>query len=156
MVFRARDDLPQVGDGGVGIIDQQLDRLGDLAEVVGGNVRGHADGNAARAVDQQAGDAGREDRRLLQPVVEVRLEVDGVLVDILQHHDGDAGEARLGVAVGRRGVTVHRPEVPLPVHQRIAQGEILHHAHHRVVDRAVAVRVVLAEHVTHHRRGRYR
>ena len=105
-----------------------------------------------RAVDQQVGDLGRKDRRLLQPVVEVGLEVDRVLVDVLQHRDRDAGEPGLGVPVGRRGVAVDRAEVPLPVHQRIAQREVLDHAHQRVVDRRVAVRVVLAEHVAHHRR----
>jgi hypothetical protein len=56
-----------------------------------------------------------------------------------------------GVAVGRRAVAVDGAEVPLPVHQRVAQGEVLHHAHERVVHRAVAVRVVLAQHVADHR-----
>ena len=65
---------------------------------------------------------------------------------------GDPGEPRLGVAVGRRGVAVDRAEVALPVDQRIAEREVLDHAHQRVVDRAVAVRVVLAQHVAHHRR----
>ena len=40
-----------------------------------------------------------------------------------------------------------RAEVALPVDQRVAQREVLRHAHQRVVDRRVAVRVVLAEHV---------
>ena len=98
------------------------------------------------------GHLGRQDRRLLEPVVEVGLEVDGVLVDVLQHRDRDAGEPGLGVAVGRRRVAVDRAEVPLPVHQRIAEREVLHHADERVVDRLVAVRVVLAQHVAHHGR----
>ena len=106
-----------------------------------------------RAVDQQVGDLGREDRRLLQPVVEVGLEVDGVLVDVLQHRDRDAGEPGLGVPVGRRRIAVDRAEVALAVDQRIAQREVLHHADQRVVHRAVAVRVVLAQHVAHDRRG---
>ena len=93
-----------------------------------------------------------QDRRLLQPVVEVGLEVDGVLVDVLQHRDRDVGEPGLGVPVRRRRIAVDRAEVALAVDQRIAQREVLHHAHQRVVHRAVAVRVVLAEHVAHDRR----
>ena len=122
-------------------------RLGHFPQVVGRDVGGHAHRDAAGAVDQQVGDLGREHRGLLQPVVEVGLEVDGVLVDVLQHRDRDAGEPGLGVAVGGRGVAVDRAEVPLPVDQRIAQREVLHHADERVVDRLVAVRVVLAQHV---------
>ena len=80
------------------------------------------------------------------------LVIDGVLVDVLQHRHGDAGEPRLGVPVGRGGVAVHRAEVALAVDQRIAQREVLHHAHQRVVHRRVAVRMVLAEHVADDRR----
>ncbi len=56
------------------------------------------------------------------------------------------GQAGFGVAHGRRGVAVDRAEVALAVDQRVAHREILRHARHGVVDRHVAVRVVLAEH----------
>ena len=49
------------------------------------------------------------------------------------------------MAAGR--VAVDRAEVALAVDQRVAQGEILRHARHRVVDGAIAVRVILAEHL---------
>ena len=149
---RALDHLPELRDGGVGVVDQQLDRLGDFLEVVRRDVGRHADRDAGRAVDEQVRDLGGQDRRLLEPVVEVGLEVDGVLVDVLQHLDRDPGEPRLGVPVRRRRIAVDRAEVPLPVDQRIAQREVLHHAHQRVVDRPVAVRVILAQHVADHRR----
>ena len=56
---------------------------------------------------------------------------------------------RLGVPVGRRGVAVHRAEVAVAVHQRIAHGEVLRQAHQGVVNRSVAVRMVAAQHVAH-------
>ena len=59
----------------------------------------------------------------------------------------DLGEPALGVAHGRRRIAVDRAEIALPVDQRQAHGEILRHAHQRVVDRLVAVRVILAHHV---------
>ncbi len=67
-------------------------------------------------------------------------EVDRVLVDVGEQLVGDARQPRLGVAHGRRRVAVDRAEVPLPVHQRVAQRELLHHADERLVHRRVAVR----------------
>ena len=57
------------------------------------------------------------------------------------------GEAHLGVAHGRRRIAVDRAEIALPVDQRHAHGEFLRHADQRVVDRLVAVRMVLADDV---------
>src|SRR5690606_36818402 len=48
--------------------DQVFDGGGDLAQVVGRDVGGPAHGYAAGAVDQQVGQLGRQDRRLLQPI----------------------------------------------------------------------------------------
>ena len=56
-----------------------------------------------------------------------------------------APQARLGVAIRRRRVAVDRAEVALAVHQGVAHGEVLREADQRVVDRRVAVRVVVAE-----------
>jgi hypothetical protein len=55
--------------------------------------------------------------------------------------------ASSSVASGASLVSVDGSEVPLTVDQRIAKREVLHHAHERVVDGGVAVRVVFAEHV---------
>ena len=57
------------------------------------------------------------------------------------------------VAHRRCRVVVDRAEVALTVDERVAQRERLRHAHERVVDRGVAVRVVLAHHVADRRRG---
>ena len=100
-----------------------------------------------RAIDQQVREAGRQDLGLLLGVVVIRLELDGVLVEIVEQRVGDAGEPRLGVPVGRRRIAVHRAEIALAVDQRQAHREILRHPHHRVVDRQLAVRVVFADHV---------
>ena len=147
----ALDELPEILGGRVRVVHQMIDRFDRLGEVVRRDVRGHADGDARRPVHDQVGEPRRQHRRLLQPVVEVGDEVDGVLVDVLEHRHRDAREARFGVAVRGGRVAVHGAEVALAVHQRVAQREVLHHAHQRVVDRHVAVGVVLAEHVADHR-----
>ena len=95
----------------------------------------------------------RKNLRLHEPVVEVRREIDGVLVDVGQHLHRDARESRFGVAVRRGGIAIDAAEVSLAVDERIAQREVLHHSHERVVDRRVAVRVVFAEHVADDGRG---
>ncbi len=107
----------------------------------------HADGDAARAIDQQIREPRRQDRRLaLGPVVVVR-ELDCVLVQVLQQRLSNLFQPAFGVAHGRRRIAVDGAEIALPVDQRQAHREILRHAHQRVVDRRVAVRVILTHDV---------
>ena len=51
--IRARDDLDQLIDRKPGIVDQRHTGIDDLAEIVRRDVGGHADRDAAGAVDQQ-------------------------------------------------------------------------------------------------------
>ena len=55
--------------------------------------------------------------------------------------------------IGRRRIAVDRAEIALAVDQRHAHGEILRHAHHRVVNRLVAVRMIFTDHVADDARG---
>ena len=93
--------------------------------------------------------AGRTTGSLLLAVV-VRLEVDGVLVDVLEQRHRGLREPRLRCSAwppaDRR-----RPSRNCPARRSAAARieKVLRHAHQRVVDRDVAVRVVLA-----HRRRR--
>jgi hypothetical protein len=123
----------------------------DLAEVVGRDVRGHPHRDPRGAVHQQVGEARRQDRGFLEPIVEVGRPVHRLLLEIGEEVTGDRGQPGLGVPVGRSGVPVDGAEVPLPVHEGVAQREVLDHPHHRVVDRAVPVRVVLPQHLSHDR-----
>ena len=67
----------------VGLVDQRDAGVDDLAEIVRRNIGRHADRDAARAIDQQIGEARRQDRRLLLLAVVIGLEIDGVGVDVL-------------------------------------------------------------------------
>ena len=137
----------QAVDGDGRVVDVRDDRVGHLAQVVRRDVRRHADGDAGRAVDEQVREARRQDDRLLLVAVVVRDEVDGVHVEVAQHLLRQAREARLRVPHGRRGVVVDRAEVALAVDERVAHREVLREADERVVDRRVAVRVVVAHHL---------
>ena len=70
------------------------------------------------------------------------LDADRPLGRVYARVPGDAVPHR------RRRVVVHRSEVPLPVDQLVAHREVLRHAHERVVDRRVAVRAIVAHHLT--------
>src|SRR5690606_9391186 len=143
----AADDGHQLLDGRVGVVDEHDEPVDYFAQIVRRDVRGHADRDARRAVDEQVRDAGWQHDRLLQRVVEVGHEVDGLFVDVPQHLHRDAGQARLGVAHGRRRVAVHAAEVAVGIHQRVPVRKVLRHAHHGVVDGRVAVGVVLTHDV---------
>ena len=119
----------------------------DLAQVVRRDLGGHADGDAGRAVDEQVGEAARQHRRLQRLAVVVRDEVDGVLLDVPHHLHGDRGHPALGVSRGGGAVVAARAEVALAVDERVAQRPVLHEAHEGVVDRRVAVRVVVTHDV---------
>ena len=129
---------------GLRVVQAPVDGRADFAQVVRRDVGGHADGDAAGTVHQQLGDARRQDDGLGGAAVVVGLEVDGVLADVADHLHGQRREAGLGVSHGRRAVVAAGTEVALAVDERVAHGPRLGHADHGVVDRGVAVRVVVA------------
>ncbi len=118
-----------------------------FAEIVRRDVGRHADRDAAGAVDEQIGEARGKNLRLALRRVVIGREVDRVFVDVAKEEIGDLGEARLGVAHGRRRIGIHRSEIALAVDQRDAHRPWLGHAGERVVDRAVAVRVIFTHDV---------
>ncbi len=144
---RARDDVVQALDGDRRIVDQRDAAVDHLAEVVRRDVGRHADRDAAGAVDEEVGEAGGQDRRLVLRLVVVRVEVDRVLVDVLEEGHRGLRQARFGVAHRGRRIAVDRAEIALAVDQHQPHGEILRHADEGVVDRLVAVRVILTHHV---------
>src|SRR6266508_3638327 len=106
--IRPRHDLDQVRDLGVRMLEELNGRLDDLAQIVRRNLGRHADGDPVRTVDQQVRHARRQDGRLLAQFVVVRNEFDGFLLDVGEQFGGDAREARFGVTVGGRIVSVNR------------------------------------------------
>ena len=90
--------------------------------------------------------AGSTSGSLLLPVVRV-AEVDGLLVDLAEQLHRQLRQAALRCsATPPAGRSFGRTEVPVAVDERVPQREVLRHAGQRVVDRLVAVRVVLAHH----------
>ncbi len=130
------------------LVDELNDGVDDLAEPVRRHVRRHPDGDPGRTVDEQVREARREDGRLAARLVVVGDEVDRVHVDVPQHLGRETREPAFRVAHRGGGVVVDVPEVPLPVDERVAQRKRLRHADEGVVDRLVAVRVVVTHDIT--------
>jgi hypothetical protein len=147
------DLLEQRLEGRVRLVEQPAQRSAKLGDVVRRDAGRHADGDAAGAVGQEVGQGRRQHHRLLVAAIIGRAEVDGVLVDAFEQRLGEGAEARLGVAHGRGVVAVDVAEVALAVDQRIALREILRQPHQGVVDRDLAVGVVLADYVADHASG---
>ena len=134
----------------VGIVDVGTAAVDDLAQVVRRHIRGHTHGNTVSAVHQQVGHFRGHHARLQKRVVEVVHHIHGVLVEVVHDVLAHLREAALRVSHGSCRVAVDRAEVTLPIHERVAHIPVLRHAHQRAIDAAVAVRVILTEHLTHH------
>ncbi len=142
--IRARDDLHHFLERGIGLFDQQNGGIHDFAQVVRRDVGGHADGDAAGAVDQEIRNARGENDRLFAGLIEVRDEIDGFFFQVGENVFRNFGQSRFGVPHGRRWIAVHGAEVPLAVDQGIAHVEVLRQANQRGIDDRFTVRVVIA------------
>ena len=60
------------------------DGVDHFAEIMRRDIGRHADGDAARAIDEEVRKTRRKDDRLAFAAVVVRLEIDGVLVDVFE------------------------------------------------------------------------
>ena len=146
--IRAGDVGDQLVEGDAGPVDDGTGGVDDLGEVVRRDVGRHADSDAGRAVHQQIRQRGGQDGRLSGRLLVIGDEVDGVLLDVLEQFLGDVLQAGLSVTVGGRRIAVDRAEVALRVDELVAHDPVLGEAHEGVVNRRVAVRVVVLEHFT--------
>jgi hypothetical protein len=148
--IRALHDVAELVHGDGRPVEDGAGRVDDLAQVVGRDVRRHADRDAGRAVHQQVRQRGGEDRRLGRRLLVVGGEVDRVLLDVLQELLGGGVQPALGVAVGGRRVAVDGAEVALRVDEGVAHDPGLGQAHQGVVHGRVAVGMVVLQHLADH------
>src|SRR5467141_3478217 len=141
---RPRHNLHYFFQRRIGLFDEQNRRVHDLAQVVGRDVRGHADGDAAGAIDEQVRYARRKDNGLFARLIEVRNEIDGFFFKVGENVFRNFRETRFGVPHGRRRIAVDGAEVSLPVDQRVPHIKILRETHHRGINHRFTVRVIVA------------
>ena len=110
----ALHELHEVVVGGVGVVEQVLHRVDHLTEVVRRDVRRHADGDAAAAVDQEVREPRGEHHRLDGVAVVGGREVDGVLVDLAEQLHRQRRQPRFGVALMAAGRSLGSGEPKFP------------------------------------------
>ena len=129
------------------IVDQLQQRRAQFAGIVRRDAGRHADGDAGGAVGEQVRKPRRQNDRLVVLAVIGRAEIDGALVDAVEHRLRHRRQPALGVAHRRGVIAVDIAEIPLTVDQRVALRKILGEADQRVIDRQLAMRVELADYV---------
>ena len=71
------------------------------------HVRRHSDGDTRRSVQKEERKLGRHNDRLLEGVVEVRLEIDRILVHVAENVGSNLFKLGLGISHGSDRVAVH-------------------------------------------------
>ena len=106
--------LHQLVERDVGLVHHRKQAVDRLAEIVRRDVGRHADRDAAGAVDEQVGEARRQDDRLELLLVVVRLEVDRVLVEILEQRHRDLSSLASVYREAAGGSPSTEPKLPCP------------------------------------------
>ena len=127
---------------GFRVIDEHDTAVDDFAQVMGRDVRRHADSNASRTIDQQIRDLGRQDRRFLKRTIIVRHEIDGILVDIFQHFTCNFSHADFCITHSCRRVAIDRTEVAMTIYQWIPGRKILGQADGCIVYRTITMGMI--------------
>src|SRR5215467_530683 len=143
--IRPWDILHQLLDGKIRILHQGNQSIDHFPQIVRRNIGRHADRDTRGAVDQQIGNARRQNRWLFERVVVVGNEIDCLFFDIRQQLFGETGHPDLGVAHRRRRIRINGAEVPLPIDERVTHREILHQPDDRIVNRGIAMGMILTD-----------
>src|SRR5579885_2493234 len=147
--------LTEIGAGDVGhelldahlrIVQQGDAGAHDLAQIVRRDVGRKTDCDAAGRVDDGRAASGQVVRlQHLRFLLVGLVQGDSFALHIGHHRRSQGREAHFGVAIGSRSIAVLAAHVTLPLDQGIAHSEGLGHAHGSVVDRGIAVRVIVAQ-----------
>ena len=132
------------------VVDISAASVNHLSEVVCRNIRRHTHGDTVTAVHEQVRNLCRHDGRFNERVVEVVHHVNRIFVEVVHNVLSHLGESAFRISHGGSRVAVHATEVTLSVNKRITHIPILCHSHESSVYRAVAVWVILSEHLTYY------
>ena len=146
----SHQSVQQLLIGSVRVLQEPLHTLSNLTQVVRRNIGRHTHSNTRRTVNQQIRDARGQNGRLQGLAVVVRLEINGVLVDVAHHLQGDGCHLGLGVSRCCGTVVTGRTEVTLTQRQRVTHNPALNQTHQSVVDSSITVGVELTHHVADH------
>ena len=152
--IRSRHDRKQRFVINCRIVNHGQRRIHDFTQIVWRNIRRHTNRDARPAIDQQIRKLRRQNRWFLHAIIIVWLEVDRVFVDVCQQVLRGLGHAAFCIAHRGGWIIIDRAEITLPVNQHQRHGMGLCQAHQRIINRAVAMRVIFAHHIANNR-GRF-
>ena len=130
------------------IIQHSHASIDNFRQVVGRDIGRHTDSDAGRTIYQKVRETAGQNSRLFPGFVKVRIPVNGILVDIPQHLIGKLRHSCFRITVSCRGVSVHRTEVTVAIHQHITHREVLCKTHHCVVYCRITVGVIFTDNIT--------
>ena len=129
------------------VVNDLVNSADNLPQIVGRNVGRHADGDSGGSVHQKVRESAGKHCRFFLRLIKVRCKVHRILVDVGEHLHGDLAETGLGITHGRSAVTVHRTEVSVAVHQRIAEIPLLCHVDQGAVDGGITMRMIFTHRI---------
>ena len=144
-----RDILHQTVGVDIGVVDIGTAAVDDLREVVGRHVGCHTYGDTITTIHEEVRYLSRHDGGLFERVVEVVHHIHSVLIEIVHDVLTHLRESALRVTHGGWRVTVNGTIVTLTINQRVTHVPVLGHTNEGTIDGAVAVGVILTEHLTY-------
>ena len=133
---------------GLGVLKRPLHATRNLTQVVRGDAGRHTDGDTFRTIHQDVGETRGKNGRFLVAAIVVVLEINAFFVDVADHFHGQRGHLTFGVTRCCGAQVTGGTEVTLTGDQGVAQRPGLHQARKCIVDRCVAVGVVVTHDVT--------
>ena len=82
-------------------------RVQDFAHIVRRHIGSHADSNTGSSVYEKIRNASRQNCRLSQRVVKVKLEIYRIFIDITQHFFGEPAQPGFSITHGCRTIIIH-------------------------------------------------
>ena len=123
--------------------------INHFVQIMGRDIRCHTNCNTCSTIDKQIGNLSGHYGRLNQRIIEIRGHIHSFLIQILHHGLAHQTQACLRVTHRSGSIAIHASEVSLPVHKCVPHVPILSHTHQCAINRAVAMRVILSEYLTH-------
>ena len=111
------------------------------------NVCGHAHRNPARPVGQKIGEGCGQNLGFRQGAIVIWAEINGVFVQPFKQRLGHRGHARLSISACRGVIAINISKISLTIDQWIAQVKILGQTRHCVINRGIAMWVVIPHHI---------
>ena len=112
------------------------------------NICSHTYCNTRRTVYKKIWITGRQNCRFFAVIVKVRNKINCIFLDIFKHFHSDFAHSAFSITVSSGRVAVNRTKVTVTVNKSVPHRKRLSKPNHCVINRCVAVRMIVTEHFT--------